>query len=184
MDLFAYWNQKKCGGWENWWSVKLSLMLWQKHTATGLVLCFPADILLITADSRLENCRSWMPLSECVQSQMRRGEVSSLLVRAWVEADPIFPMRLCQFYPPPLLLFLLLLPIQLQYLAPVNSFALTNNAQQDTLFALIRSQSLQLHGGGPQTTTEEICCFDVELYDRQVHISAAKVQVSSFFLGN
>lgn len=41
--------------------------------------------------------------SKCVQSQMRRGEVSSLLVRAWVEADPVFPMRPCQFYPLPLL---------------------------------------------------------------------------------
>lgn len=34
---------------------------------------------------------------------MRRSEVSLLLVRAWVEADPIFPMRPCQFYPLPLL---------------------------------------------------------------------------------
>lgn len=144
----------------NWWSVKNSLMQWHKHKATGLVLYFPADILLITADSRLENCWSWMPLSECVQSQMRRGEVSSLLVRAWVEADPIFPMRPCQFYPPPLLL---LLP------SPTSSSSSSSPSSCSTWHlwtplhslimlrkTLIHSQSLQLHGGGPQTTTEEI----------------------------
>lgn len=42
----------------------------------------------------------WKSLSECVRSQMHRGKVSSLLVRAWVEADPIFPMRPCQLYNP------------------------------------------------------------------------------------
>lgn len=98
VDLFTMSNQNKCSGCVNWWSVKRSLMQRHKHKATGLVLCFPADILLITADSQLQNCWSWMPQSECVQSQMRRGKVSSLLVRAWVEADPNFPMRPCQFY--------------------------------------------------------------------------------------
>lgn len=165
-------------------------MLWHKRKAAGLVLCFPADILLITADSRLENCWSWMPRSECVQSQMRRGEVSSLLVRAWVEADPIFPMRPCQFRPPPLLL---LLP-------PISSSSSSSPSSCSTwhlwtplhllimlrkiLFcALIRSQPQQLHSGGPLTTTEEICCLDGELYDRWLCISAAKVRVLPFLVG-
>lgn len=78
-----------------------------------------------------------MPLSECVHLQMRRGEVSSLLVRAWVEADPIFSHEASPILPSTRLL--LLLPIQLQYLAPVNSFALGCNAREDILLVLILS---------------------------------------------
>lgn len=88
-------------------------------------------------------------------------------------------MRPCQFYPLPLLPLSpspspLPLPIQLQYLAPVNSFTLTNNAQEDTLLAIIRPHSQQLHMRGPRTSAGEIYCFIVDLYDHQVHSSAAK----------
>lgn len=134
-------------------------------------LCFAADILLLTADSRLENCWSRIPPSWNLFSR-RCAEAKfpcCLLELEWKQIQ-FFPWGLansilcpsshlyCLPLPP-------LLPIQLQYLAPVNSFALANNAQEDHLLTLIHCQSAKLRNRRSQGSTREIYCFSVELPD-------------------
>lgn len=151
VDLFRNSNQNKRGGRVNWGSVRNPLMLWHKHKAAGPGLCFPADILLITADSRLENCWSWMPPSWVLFSH-RCAEAKfphCLLELEWKQIQ-FFPWGLANstLCPSPSS-SLPLLPIQLQYLAPVNSSALTNNAQEDALLALISQRSFTAEGHKP-----------------------------------
>lgn len=102
-NLFRTSNPNKRGGWVNWWSVEpFDAIVQTPGSRTGAVLScrYFAHNSWLTAWKLLVSNTSEL---KCVQSQMRQGEVSLLLVRAWVEADPIFPMRPCQLYPLPLL---------------------------------------------------------------------------------
>lgn len=150
---------------QRWWMSKLVV------SRSALRLWFTADILLIIADSRLQICQSRILLTRNVFGR-RCAEAKSpccLLELEWKqiqfshEALPILSSA-----PPPSFpasLFLPLLPIQLQYLAPVNSFTLANNAQEDPLLSLICCQLVQLHIRRSQSSGWEIYSFAVKLPD-------------------
>lgn len=169
-------NQDKRGRRVNWWSVEPFDAVSQ--TRAMLSSCYFAHNSWLTA----WKLPAWMPLScsvfshRCAEAKFPRCllqlEWKQIQFFPWGLANSILcPSSLSPSPPPP---SPLPLPIQLQYLAPVNSFTLTNNAQEDTLLAIIRPHSEQLYMRGPRTSAGEIYCFIVDLYDHQVHNSAAK----------